>query len=548
MLDKIDPSKIADEATREIVIYLLNMVEVLTLKNLLLQEENQRLRDENNRLKGEQGKPEIRPQTPLKNVSSEKERYEPKAHHKKPKQNKIKIDREVNCTLDRATLPADAISKGYLETVVQDLNLSTDNVLFVREKYYSPSEKKSYLAPLPQGYSGSFGPALKTYILTSYFEANMSEPRILRVLLGAGIQISSGELSNMLINEQKEVFASEKEEILQSALCSSDYQQIDTTTTRIKGRNYYCQVITRAWYSIYYTGPGKTRGDVLQALTNGTEASYLISAEILRILRQTKVHEKWILLLEKQKREVPYTQAEWTEILEGVLAPVPKQNKALLNDLVSLAGYHAQEQWPAPKILVADNAKEFKLIAPVGLCWVHEGRHYKKLEPKSAYMQHILAGFREEFWEYYRALQRYQLAPDPLAAQALRAKFEQIFGTTNAPRLTEYKDLNERLALTAEKSAELLLVLDYPQIPLHNNETELGVRMRVRKRDVSFGPRSEEGRLAWDNVMTVVETGHKLGVSVRDYIYDRITGAYQKVSLGQLIKDKLQQLTFSGSP
>ncbi len=37
------------------------------------------------------------------------------------------------------------------------------------------------------------------------------------------------------------------------------------------------------------------------------------------------------------------------------------------------------------------------------------------------------------------------------------------------------------------------MVLAHPEIPLHNNPAELGARARVRKRDVSFGPRTREG-------------------------------------------------------
>jgi hypothetical protein len=59
----------------------------------------------------------------------------------------------------------------------------------------------------------------------------------------------------------------------------------------------------------------------------------------------------------------------------------------------------------------------------------------------------------------------------------------------------------------------LLLVLEYPELPLHNNASELGIRRRVRKRDVSFGPRSEAGKRAWDTFMTLAETARKLGDS-----------------------------------
>jgi len=49
---------------------------------------------------------------------------------------------------------------------------------------------------------------------------------------------------------------------------------------------------------------------------------------------------------------------------------------------------------------------------------------------------------------------------------------------------------------TRAHRAELLLVLDHPELPLHNNHVEIGVRRRARKRDVSFGPRASIGTKA----------------------------------------------------
>jgi hypothetical protein len=42
-------------------------------------------------------------------------------------------------TVDPAQLPADAAFKGYEETLVQDVVIHTDNVLYRKEKYYSPN-------------------------------------------------------------------------------------------------------------------------------------------------------------------------------------------------------------------------------------------------------------------------------------------------------------------------------------------------------------------------------------------------------------------------
>ena len=84
------------------------------------------------------------------------------------------------------------------------------------------------------------------------------------------------------------------------------------------------------------------------------------------------------------------------------------------------------------------------------------------------------------------------------------------------------------------------MVLDHPEIPLHNNSAELGARTRVRKRDVSFGPRTADGIKAWDTFMTLAATAKKLKINFYHYIYDRISGNYIMPSLSAVIKDRAQ--------
>jgi hypothetical protein len=52
-------------------------------------------------------------------------------------------------------------------------------------------------------------------------------------------------------------------------------------------------------------------------------------------------------------------------------------------EATAIAYYHQQTEWPIVKILVADDASQFKLLAvsALMLCWIHEGRHYKRLAP-----------------------------------------------------------------------------------------------------------------------------------------------------------------------
>jgi hypothetical protein len=91
------------------------------------------------------------------------------------------------------------------------------------------------------------------------------------------------------------------------------------------------------------------------------------------------------------------------------------------------------------------------------------------------------------------------------------------------------------------------MVLKYPQIPLHNNPMELEARQRVRKRDVSSGPRTQDGVRAWDTFMSLVATTRKLGISFYQYIHDRISKTNRIPSLASLIEARASELDLGAS-
>src|SRR5215472_2881171 len=143
MLEDLDLSSITEERARELVQRLLNVLEEVMADLRAAQAENQRLRDELNRLKGEQGMPAIKantPQLPPHDHSSEQERRKPKTWSKDRKTDHLTIDRAQVVQVDPTCLPPDAVFKGYEDVVVQDVIFRTDNVLFHKEKFYSPSQ------------------------------------------------------------------------------------------------------------------------------------------------------------------------------------------------------------------------------------------------------------------------------------------------------------------------------------------------------------------------------------------------------------------------
>lgn len=534
MIEEIDLSAIQDESVLKQIRQLLNLVEKLSADLRALQEENQALRDEINHLKGEQGKPNIKANKTASagtsEHSSETERKQKRKRHKTNKKAEIKIDRKEVVKVRAEELPADAQFKGYVDVVVQDIVVKTDNVLFRKEKYYSASTGKTYLAKLPRGYEGGFGPGVKSFGLDMYFEVGASEPKILGFLDRVGLDISKGKFSNLLIEGQDE-FHAESDAVYESGLRSSTYQQSDSTLTRVNGQNQNCHIVCNPFYTVYRTLAHKDRMSVLDVLRNGRPRKFRLNQTALDCLANVQLSQTTRQTLTACCGELELNEEKFQEHLAFLLPNLGHQQRKEITDAAAIAAYWAETDWPVITILVCDDAPHYnKLTRWMMLCWVHEGRPYKKLHPVVPLHRQLLDGFLKRFWDYYRELLTYKQSPSEAEHTRLEMAFDELFATQ-----TGYEALDERIAKTRAKKKSLLLVLQYPELPLHNNASELGVRRRVRKRDVSFGPRTQAGKRAWDTFMTLAETTRKLGVSFYAYLHDRITGANAILPLAELI-------------
>jgi hypothetical protein len=545
MLDDIDLNEIQEENARQLVLRLLNLIEDLSADLRDAQVENQRLRDEVNRLKGEQGKPNVkanRSKPSRSDYSSEKERRKSRPRKKRSKKASVRIDREQVLKVAPASLPADAEFKGYEDVVVQDLVFHTDNVCFHKEKYYAASTGKSYLADLPRGYEGEFGPGIKALTLTLYFGAGISEPKILELYADAGVQISKGEVSQVLIKGQA-AFHAEKEAVYEAGLRSSPWQHIDDTGTRVNGQNWHCHIVCNPLYTLYHTLSGKDRLSVLDVLRQGRERVFRLNDEALSYLTSLSLpkaaHQTLLTWCDEQDLD----EAAFLNRLKTHLPKLGRlQHKAII-DAAAVAAYHAEVGVPLVRLLVCDDAPQFKwLTEDIGLCWVHEGRHYKKLTPTIALHRQQVVDFVKQFWDFYKQMLAYQRQPSSQERCRLEAEFDRLFST-----VTGYAALDARIAKTREKKGSLLMALQHPEIPLHNNPAEWEVRRRVRKRDVSFGPRTPDGVRAWDTFMSLAASTRKLGISFYQYIHDRISKANQIPPLARLIETRANELALGAS-
>ena len=97
----------------------------------------------------------------------------------------------------------------------------------------------------------------------------------------------------------------------------------------------------------------------------------------------------------------------------------------------------------------------------------------------------------------------------------MRTRFDRIFR-----RRTGFVTLDRLLQRLHANKAELLTVLDRPEIPLHTNGSERDIRCHVIK--ISGGTHSDTGRDCRDAFLGLMHTCTKLGIAFWDYLGDRL--------------------------
>src|SRR5437870_3208387 len=152
-----------------------------------------------------------------------------------------------------------------------------------------------------------------------------------------------------------------------------------------------------------------------------------------------------------------------------------------------------------------------------GLCWVHAERLVHKLDTFTDEQRVAQRRIRALIWRFYRDLKAYRDHPTKQRKAALRARFDRIF-----TRRTGFVTLDRLLARLHANKAELLMVLERPEIPLHTNGSENDIRCQVTKRKISGGTRSGTGRDCRDAFLALAKTCGKLGIAFWDYLGSRL--------------------------
>jgi len=464
------------------------------------------------------------------------EKNKPTSHKKKRpgskkrrKTSELVIHAEQKVPADN--VPQGSTFKGYKDFVVQDLSVEAYNTRFRLECWQAP-DGRHVSAQLPAHLNGKhFGIELIRFILYQYHHCHVTQPLLLEQLREIGVDISSGQLNNILI-ESNDAFHEEKDAILGTGLEVSTYVNVDDTGARHQGKNGYCTHIGNEWFSWFESTSSKSRINFLRLLRSGG-TDYVINSDAVAYWESNKLPRGLLSLLSADQPCSFADDQQWDRYLKQ--KGIQGARHVQIATEGALIGSIIEHGVSRNLIVVSDDAGQFNVLLHA-LCWIHAERSINKITPVSEKGREDLDNVRERLWQLYNELKAYKVNPQPSEAERLDAAFDDLFTSR-----TSSASLNNALKRIHNNKSELLLVLRHPHIPLHNNLSENSIRDYVKRRKISGGTRSEAGRRSRDTFATLKKTCRKLKITFWQYLKDRLEETHLIPKLAELIRNRSPQ-------
>ena len=465
----------------------------------------QEQRDEINRLKNMPKRPKFRPGG-----------GDPKSRSGKPGHNKEKNESSSNNAMapkkvrqevivEVSNVPEGSRFKGYQEYSVQEFELIPKDIIYKLEVWQA-SDGTVIRAILPQEVQGShFGHQLRSLVHNLY-ALGMTEPALFEFLKSSGIELSEGQVHNILMSESA-AYSWASEAILTAGIEEAPYIRADDTGAKHQHKNNYCTHIGGKYFAYYKTASSKSRENFLKILLQGKEG-YVINEAFIWHLFQSGVEDDLLNLFEEYAGRRYGTKKGLGRFLNALGIGNKKLKKQCIE--AGLVGFISETILKKDQVLLSDRAGQFAVFNHAG-CWVHMERPLRKLKVSTPEAENELAQVRGAIWDLYDKVK--EAACTQIGKEEVHKLYDQLVVMHSVS-----PGVNEVIASFAKCREEMLKALDHPGLPLHNNDSERDIRGVAKRRNISGSTKSEEGKAFRDGLMTLKQTCARLGISFMGYL------------------------------
>ena len=404
-----------------------------------------------------------------------------------------------------SNIPIGSQFKGYQTFTIQDIKLTAVEKIYKLAVWQSPNGEV-FRGKLPDELKGKhFGPTLGAFT-TNLYAQGMTQPTIHEFLRSLGIDLSSGQVNNILLNEA-EGYVTAREAILAAGLQEASYIGVDDTGEKHQHKNGYCTYIGGQYFAYYKTSYSKSRENFLRILLQGKEG-YHINESMIWHLFQIGVEDDILNLFENYIGKTYQTKKGMNRLLNELGLKGKKLSQQCIE--AALVGFIQATILKPGQVMISDRAGQFALFNHAG-CWVHMERPLRKIICTSAEVEKELADVRQAIWTLYHKVNEASLCQ--IGKEAVHELYKKLVAMkTSSPAI------NGVIATFNTYREEMLKALDHPGLPLHNNDSERDIRSVAKRRNISGSTKSDLGRKFRDGLQSLKQTCFRLGYNFWDYI------------------------------
>jgi hypothetical protein len=354
-------------------------------------------------------------------------------------------------------------------------------------------------AQLPQEIQGShFGPTLRAFI-THLYAQGMTQPAIHEFLQGIGIDLSTGQVNHLLLNEA-ESYSMISETILKTGLEEAPDIRVDDTGEKHQHKRSYCTHIGGQYFAYYTTSSAKSRQNFLRILLQGKEG-YFINESMIWHLFQCGVQDDILNLFEMHTGKHYQSKKGMHRLLNELEIEGKKLRQQCLE--AGLVGFISSKILKQGQVLLSDRAGQFAVFDHAG-CWVHMERPLRKMICTSGQAEKELKQVRKAIWDLYDKLKEASLTQ--VDKEIVQQMYTNLIGIK-----TISPEINAVINNFATYREEMLKALEHPGLPLHTNDSERDIRSVAKRRNLSGSTKSDPGRKFRDGLLTIKQTCFRLG-------------------------------------